>query len=89
MNLTTVLFVNFLCLNKQNVKSVLWFTFCMQRIYTHSKKTCKNLVERPLVKHDFYNTNLGRKVNSQLQNHITKQLLTSLSVEIRKYLLLK
>ena len=28
-------------------------------IYIPSRKSCKNLVERPLVKHDFYNTNLG------------------------------
>ena len=47
----------------------------------HFKIKCKNLWERPLVKHDFYNTNLGRNK--------TKQLLTLLSVDMRIYLPLK
>ena len=48
-------------------------------------KTCEKSL---LVEHDFNNTNLVTKVkipHSQLKSHITKQLLTSMSVAMRIY----
>ena len=54
-------------------------------------KTVARIVRKTLVEHYFNNTNLVTKVkvetfHSQLKSQITKQLLTSISVDIRIYL---
>ena len=42
-----------------------------------------------MVEHDFNNKSESRKFSFILKSHITKQLLTSILVDIRIYLLLK
>ena len=63
-------------------------------IYISKCKHILKTVAKSCVEHDFNNTNLVTKVkeenfNSQLKSHKTKQLLTSIQVDIRIYLPLK
>ena len=65
------------------------YTFQNARYYV---KTCEKVlmlnITSTLVEHSFNNRNL-ENVHSQLNSNIAKQLLTSISVDIRIYLTLK